>query len=79
MDYAELTRVRRLFNVWRKDAPYAAWVAARSRKTVVAREGTVLYTLPSSAELKRWLRAKDTPRYIKHQIYSQLLYRRHQS
>lgn len=50
------------------------WVRTRTTKKVTSRFGT--FIRPSTAEYRRWLRAKDTPREVKNYIYSALRYRR---
>jgi hypothetical protein len=56
---------------------YATWVAAHSTKTRRHSGAFVFTARPSTAEMRRWLRDKATPRHIKLRLYSALQYRRH--
>lgn len=51
------------------------WINSRTKKIRHYPFGTLVK--PSTAEIRRWLRAKTTPKEVKNHIYQWLLYRRH--
>lgn len=55
-------------------AVHRAFLNARSTKKRVL--PSVIVIKPSTAELRRWLRDKTTPRHIKNRIYTILRHRR---